>query len=59
MLEQDGVAAVAYWRAGETWTHEILVKDSTLALPEIDVAFPLAELYEGLSFETPDTEALA
>ena len=52
MLEQDGVSATVYARSGETWTHEILIADSILALPEIEVELPLAELYEGIVFET-------
>jgi Uma2 family endonuclease len=55
MLEQDGVAAVVYARAGALWTHEILTADSLLALPEIGVELPLAELYEGIAFE-PDED---
>ena len=51
MLEQDSVGATVYARSGETWTHEILVADSILALPEIGVSLPLAELYEGTVFE--------
>jgi Uma2 family endonuclease len=51
MLEQDGVSATVYARSGETWTHEILVGDSVLSLPEIGVELPLAELYEGIVFE--------
>ena len=51
MLEQDSVGATVYARSGETWTHEILVADSILALPEIGVSLPLAELYEGVVFE--------
>ena len=51
MLEQDGVSATVYARSGEIWTHEILVADSLLALPEIGVELPLAELYEGIVFE--------
>jgi Uma2 family endonuclease len=50
MLEQDRIGATVYARIGDGWTHEILVADSTLALPEISVALPLAELYEGLVF---------
>jgi Uma2 family endonuclease len=53
MLEQDGVGATVYARAGETWTHEILVAGAMLALPEIGVELPLSELYEGLDFEEP------
>jgi hypothetical protein len=43
-----------YPRIGDGWTHEILVGDSTLALPEIGVALPLAELYDGLAFAPED-----
>jgi hypothetical protein len=53
MLEQDSAAAVVYARVGESWTHDILLADSSLALPEIGVEFPLAELYEGVEIETP------
>ena len=52
MLERDGVSATVYARSGETWTHEILIADSILSLPEIDVELPLAELYDGIVFET-------
>src|SRR5271166_3836853 len=51
MLEQDSVNAVAYARDRQGWTHEILIADSLLALPEIGVELPLAELYEGIVFE--------
>lgn len=54
MLEQDGVAAVAYARAAAVWTHDILTAESVLALPEIGVELPLAELYEGIAFETDE-----
>jgi Uma2 family endonuclease len=52
MLEQDAAGATVYARSGDAWTHEILVADSILALPEIGVSLPLAELYEGIVFET-------
>jgi Uma2 family endonuclease len=51
MLEQDGIGATVYAPAGEVWTHEILVAESVLRLPEIGVELPLSELYEGLEFE--------
>jgi Uma2 family endonuclease len=54
MLEQDGVNATVYARSGGTWTHEILVADSILSLPETKVELPLAELYEGLVFEAEE-----
>ena len=53
MLEQDSAAAVVYWRDGEAWKHEILVAGSSLSLPEVGLELPLAELYEGVEFETP------
>ena len=58
MLEQDDVGATVYARSGEIWTHEILVADAILSLPEIGVELPLAELYEGLAFEaSPPSDA--
>ena len=54
MLEQDSVNAVVYARSGEAWTHEILLADSILTLPEIAVELPLAELYDGIVFEGQD-----
>ena len=51
MLEQDSVGATVYARAGDSWTHEILIENSVLALPEIGVELPLAELYEGIVFD--------
>ncbi|MGA8447212.1 MAG: Uma2 family endonuclease [Roseiarcus sp.] len=54
MLEQDAVGATVYARSSNAWTHEILVADSILALPEIGVELHLAELYEGIVFEAQD-----
>ena len=56
MLEQDAVGATVYAHSGDAWTHEILVANSILALPEIGVSLPLAELYEGIVFE-PESDA--
>jgi Uma2 family endonuclease len=57
MLEQDAVGATVYARSGGIWTHEILVADSILALPEIGVSLPLTELYEGIVFEAEEDGA--
>jgi hypothetical protein len=51
MLEQDSVGATVYARASDSWTHEILVTDSSLSLPEAEVELPLAELYDGLALD--------
>lgn len=56
MLEQDRIGATVYARASDGWTHEILIAESILALPEINVALPLAEVYEGLVLP-PEEEA--
>jgi len=54
MLEQDRIGATVYARSGDVWTHEILIADSVLALPEIGVELLLGELYEGLAFEAQE-----
>jgi len=54
MLEQDRVGATVYTRAGDRWTFDILPEGAVLAMPEIGVEVPLAELYEGLVFEPRD-----
>lgn len=56
MLEQDRIGATVYARAGDGWTHEILIADSTLALPEIGVELPLAELYEDLVLSSDEAD---
>ena len=38
MLEQDRPWRDVYARSGDTWTHEILIADSMLSLPEIGLA---------------------
>jgi Uma2 family endonuclease len=50
MLEQDRIGATVYARAGDGWSHDILIAGSILALPEVGAELPLAELYEGLAF---------
>jgi len=53
MLAQDLPAATVFERAGDDWIGHLLVDDAALAMPEIGITIPLAELYEGLSFEEP------
>jgi Uma2 family endonuclease len=55
MLEQDRIGATVYARAGDGWAHEILIAESVLALPEISVAVPLAEFYEGLAISSEES----
>ena len=51
MLEQARIGATVYVRAADGWSVLVLKDGDTLALPEIGLAIPLAELYEGLTFE--------
>lgn len=53
LLEQDRVFATVIALAGTTWTHTLLGLGGMLELPGIGVTVPVAELYEGLSFDLP------
>ena len=55
MLEQDPQAATMFARAGDDWVGHVVSGDVVLAMPEIGIELPLAELYEGVSF--PEAEA--
>jgi len=54
MLEQDRVAATVFSRVDNDWVGHVFVGDATLAMPEIGIEVPLAELYEGLVFDEPE-----
>ena len=51
MLEQDRIGATVHVRAQDGWSVLVLKDDDTLVMPEIGLAIPLAEFYEGLAFE--------
>ena len=51
MLEQDRIGATVHVRAQDGWSVLVLKDDDTLDMPEIGLAIPLAEFYEGLAFE--------
>lgn len=40
-------------RQADGWRHTVLTLGDTLALPEIGIAFPVAELYEDVEFTDP------
>ena len=54
MLEQDSVRATVFARKEGDWVGSILSGASVLAMPEIGIEIPLAELYEGVDFP-PET----
>jgi hypothetical protein len=51
MLEQARIGATVHVRAVDGWNVLVLKDDDTLDLPEIGLAIPLAEFYEGLTFD--------
>ena len=54
MLEQERIGATVFARVGEDWVGHLLAGDVMVALPEIGIEVPLAELYDGLDFATSD-----
>jgi Uma2 family endonuclease len=59
MLEQESQAATVFAREGDRWVGTLLTDDAVLAMPEIGIEVPLAELYEGLDLTEPTDEAVA
>lgn len=57
ILEQDAVAATVYVRHGTDWTVQVLLADETLAMPEIDVSLPLADIYADVALPPPEDAA--
>ena len=56
MLEQYQALATVIERKGEDWTVRLLRPDAVLAMPEIGIEVPLAELYADVAF-APDPDA--
>jgi hypothetical protein len=56
MLEQDRQGAIVFTRAGDDSVGHVVSGDAMLAMPEIGIDLPLAELYEGVSFAEPEAE---
>ena len=50
MLEQYQALATVIERKGEDWTLRLLRSDAVLAMPEIGIEVPLAELYADVAF---------
>ena len=49
MLEQDRVFATVITRTDTGWEHALIGPGGTLAMPEIGVEIPIAELHDGLT----------
>jgi len=55
ILEQSRPAATVFSRAGHDWVGHIMLGETDLALPEIEITLALTELYEGVTFSpSPD-----
>ncbi len=54
MLEQARCAATVFSRAGDDWAGHVLTDEAVLAMPEIGVELPLAEVYAGIEFAADD-----
>jgi Uma2 family endonuclease len=59
MLEQDRAAATVFARVDGDWVGHIVSGDVVLAMPEIGIEVPLAELYEGVAFADSDAGGTA
>jgi Uma2 family endonuclease len=51
MLSRDDRRATVFARAGDDWVGRIVADQEVLEMPEIGISVPLAELYEGVSFD--------
>ena len=57
MLEQDTPAATVFAREGERWVGTLHKGEGAiLPMPELGIAVPLAEFYEGLDFSVPEQD---
>ena len=59
IVESASIALMALERrdGNQPWTVTTLMADDTLALPEIGIGIPVAELYEGVDFPASDRGA--
>ena len=53
ILSQDQILATMFERIGDDWVGHILSRDAVIAMPEIGIAVPLVELYDGIDL-TPE-----
>ena len=55
MLEQDRIAATVFLRDGDDWVGHIVTNETTMALPELGIELPFAELYAGAELAEQET----
>jgi Uma2 family endonuclease len=54
VLMQDEIGGTMFERIGEDWVGHLLAADTILHMPEVGLDVPLAELYDGIEFETAE-----
>jgi Uma2 family endonuclease len=52
-----GLTVLERQTADQKWTATTPMAEDTMLLPEIGIEIPVAEVYEGVDFPTPDTGA--
>ncbi len=56
LLEQDRIAATVFTREGGDWIGRLFGEGDALAMPEIGITLPLAELYADLDLSEPPAD---
>jgi len=56
ILQQDAIGAVVYTRKGDDFIVGVLKAGQTLEMPELGIAIPMAEFYEGVTVVPPEPE---
>jgi len=54
IIHQDAPAVTMFARQGHAWLGTLHGRNDTIAMPEIGIALPIAELYDGLEFPHSD-----
>jgi Uma2 family endonuclease len=55
VLQQDRIGGMMFERVNGDWIGHILRADAVLAMPEIGIELPIAELYERVDYSVPET----
>lgn len=53
ILQQDFIGGLNLTRQGDRFVAEPLAEDSTLRMPELGIAVPVSDFYQGLEYEPP------
>ena len=59
VLAQDRIGGTMFERVGDDWVGHLIGTETLIAMPEIGIAVPMAEFYEGLAFDPDPVSATA